>query len=190
MVMNLISVVLIAVSLALDAFAVSVSCGISVPGFGLKQAIKVGVWFGLFQFLMPFAGWLLGTGVSTYIQAIDHFVAFGLLALIGGQMIAGAVKKGAGEQEAAPADLSARRLCVLAVATSIDALAVGVSMAFMTVDILTSAAIIGAVAFCLSVVGGLMGKRLGGLFQKRAERLGGVVLVGIGLKILLEHLLG
>ncbi len=188
--MDLLSVLLIAVSLALDAFAVSVSCGIAVPGFGPKQAVKVGVWFGVFQFLMPLAGWFLGTGVSAYIQAIDHFVAFGLLALIGGQMIAGAVKKGAGEQAEAPADLSPRRLCVLAIATSIDALAVGVSMAFMSVDILPSAAVIGVVAFCLSVAGGLMGKRLGGLFQKRAELLGGVVLVGIGLKILLEHLFG
>ena len=186
----LISVFLIAVSLALDAFAVSVSCGISVPGFGPRQAVKMGAWFGAFQFLMPLLGFLLGTGISGYIQAIDHFVAFGLLALIGGQMIRGALKKGCGDEEAAPSDLSAKRLCLLAIATSIDALAVGVSMAFMNVDILFSAVVIGVVAFGLSVFGGLAGRRLGCLFQKRAELLGGCVLVGIGLKILLEHLLG
>lgn len=184
----MISVFLIAVSLALDAFAVSVSCGISVPRFGPRQAVQVGVWFGAFQFIMPLIGWFLGTSVSAYIQAIDHFVAFGLLALIGGQMIVGAVKKGCGEQPEGPVDLSPRRLCLLAIATSIDALAVGVSMAFMQVDILLSAAVIGLVAFALSVVGGLAGRRLGCLFQKRAELLGGIVLVCIGLKILVEHL--
>ncbi len=186
--MDVISVFLIAVSLALDAFAVSVSCGVSTPRFGPRQAIRVGVWFGSFQFLMPLMGWLLGAAVSAYIQAFDHFVAFGLLALIGGQMIARAVRKGAGEAAEAPADLSARRLCLLAVATSIDALAVGVSMAFMNVDVLLSAAVIGAVAFVLSLAGGLAGRRLGGLFQKRAELLGGAVLIGIGVKILMEHL--
>ena len=135
--------VLFAVSLALDAFAVSVSSGISVPGFGPRQAVKMGGWFGAFQFLMPLAGWLLGSSVSTYIEAV---------------------------------------------ATSIDALAVGVSMALMSVNILTSAFIIGIGAFCLSVVGGLVGRRLGCLFQRRAELVGGLVLVASGLKILMEHL--
>ena len=184
----MIEIVLIAVSLALDAFAVSVSSGISVPGFGPRQAVKMGGWFGAFQFLMPLAGWLLGSSVSTYNEAVDHWVAFALLALIGGRMAYGAVRKGCGDDAVATADLSAARLATLAVATSIDALAVGVSMAFMSVNILTSAFIIGIVAFCLSVVGGLVGRRLGCLFQRRAELVGGLVLVAIGLKILMEHL--
>ena len=183
----MLSIVLIAVSLAMDAFAVSVSSGISVPGFGKKQALQMGLWFGGFQFAMPLLGWLLGTGISGYIQAVDHFVAFGLLAFIGGGMVWGCWK---GEEETAPGDLSPRRLCLLAVATSIDALAVGVSMAFMGVDILLSAAIIGVVAFVLSVVGGLAGRRLGGLFQKSAELVGGVVLIVIGVKILVEGIAG
>ena len=189
-VIYLIEIFLIAVSLALDAFAVSVSSGISIPGFGGRQAVKMGVWFGGFQFAMPLIGWFLGSSVSQYIEAVDHWVAFGLLALIGGRMVWGALKAGAGEEEEASPDLSARRLCLLAIATSIDALAVGVSMAFMKVDILVSALVIGVVAFGLSVVGGLVGKRLGALFQRRAELVGGLVLVGIGIKILAEHTMG
>ena len=187
--MTLIEIFLIAVSLALDAFAVSVSSGISVPGFGGRQAVKMGLWFGSFQFAMPLVGWLLGTGVSQYIEAVDHWIAFALLAAIGGKMAWEAIRGGEDGEEAPP-DLSARRLCLLAIATSIDALAVGVSMAFMRVDILLSAAVIGVVAFALSVVGGLMGRRLGGLFQRRAELVGGLVLIGIGIKILAEHTLG
>ena len=189
-VIYLIEIFLIAVSLALDAFAVSVSSGISIPGFGGRQAVKMGVWFGGFQFAMPLIGWFLGSSVSQYIEAVDHWVAFGLLALIGGRMVWGALKTGTGEEDEAPPDLSARRLCLLAIATSIDALAVGVSMAFMKVDILVSALVIGVVAFGLSVVGGLVGKRLGALFQRRAELVGGLVLVGIGIKILAEHTMG
>ena len=185
----MVEIFLIAVSLALDAFAVSVSSGIAIPGFGWKQAVKMGLWFGAFQFAMPLAGWLLGSSVSGYIEAVDHWVAFGLLALIGGRMAWGAIR-GGGDEEEAPADLSAKRLCLLAIATSIDALAVGVSMAFMSVPVLLSAVVIGVVAFVLSVVGGLAGKRLGALFQRRAELVGGLVLVGIGLKILIEHTMG
>ena len=185
----MLEIFLIAVSLALDAFAVSVSSGIAIPGFGWRQAVKMGLWFGAFQFMMPLAGWFLGSSVSGYIEAVDHWVAFGLLALIGGRMAWGAVR-GGGDEEEAPADLSAKRLCLLAIATSIDALAVGVSMAFMRVDVLFSAIIIGVVAFALSVVGGLAGRRLGSLFQKRAELVGGLVLIAIGVKILVEHTLG
>ena len=185
----MISVFLIAVSLALDAFAVSVSSGISVPGFGPRQAVKMGLWFGAFQFMMPLIGWFLGTSVSGYIEAVDHFIAFGLLAFIGGNMVWGSLKSGDEEDQVCP-DLSPRRLCLLAIATSIDALAVGVSMAFMEVNILLSAIVIGVVAFCLSVAGGLAGRKLGGLFQQRAELVGGLVLIGIGIKILAEHLAG
>lgn len=181
----MISTLLIALSLAMDAFAVSVSTGIAVPGFGPRQAARIGLWCGAFQFLMPLAGWFLGSSVRTYIEAVDHWIAFGLLALIGGNMIREALS-GGGEE--AVTDLSVRRLFLLALATSIDALAVGVSMAFMDVNILFSSAIIGLVAFLLAMVGGLLGRRLGRLFQKRATLLGGAVLVCIGLKILIEHL--
>lgn len=170
----------------MDAFAVSVSSGIAIPGFSWRHAFKMGAWFGVFQFAMPLIGWALGSSVSSYIQAVDHFIAFALLAAVGGNMIYGALRPG---QEEAVTDLSPRRLFLLAVATSIDALAVGVTMAFLSVNILLSAAIIGIVAFVLSVVGGMAGRKLGNLFRQRAEILGGCVLIGIGVKILLEHLL-
>jgi len=183
----MIQTLLIAVSLAMDAFAVSVSTGIAVPNFGPRQAARIGAWCGFFQFAMPLAGWFLGSSVKEYIEAVDHWIAFGLLALIGGNMIREALSDG---EEAAVTDLSARRLFLLALATSIDALAVGVTLAFTQVNILVSAAVIGVVAFLLAMLGGLLGRRLGQLFRKRATLLGGVVLVGIGIKILAEHLMG
>lgn len=184
----MLQILLIALSLAMDAFAVSVSTGIAVPGFGPKEAGRIGAWCGFFQFAMPLAGWFLGFSVKSYIEAVDHWIAFGLLALIGGGMIREALSGG---EEEAVTDLSVRRLFFLALATSIDALAVGVTLAFdSSVNILLSAAVIGIVAFLMAMVGGLLGRRLGELFQKRATLLGGLVLVGIGLKILLEHLFG
>lgn len=183
----MLSIFLIAVSLAMDAFAVSVSTGIAVPGFGLRQAARIGAWCGAFQFAMPLIGWALGFSVRVYIEAVDHWIAFALLAFIGGRMIAQAVS---GETEEGVTDLSIRRLFLLAFATSIDALAVGISLAFTDVNILLSSAIIGAVAFILSMLGGLLGRRLGTLFQRRATLAGGVILVCIGFKILGEHLAG
>lgn len=184
----MIQIFLIALSLAMDAFAVSVSTGIAVPGFGPKQAGRIGAWCGFFQFAMPLIGWFLGSSVRTYIEFIDHWIAFGLLAFIGGSMIREALSTGG---EEAVTDLSVKRLFLLALATSIDALAVGVTLAFDdSVNILLSAAVIGVVAFAMAMLGGLLGRKLGQLFQKRATLLGGVVLVGIGVKILAEHLLG
>ncbi len=183
----MLQIILIAVSLAMDAFAVSVSTGIAVPGFGPKQAARIGAWCGFFQFAMPLIGWFLGSSVKTYIEFIDHWIAFGLLAFIGGNMVREALS---GEEEEAVTDLSVRRLFLLALATSIDALAVGVTLAFQSVNILLCSAVIGIVAFVLAMLGGLLGRRLGDLFQRRATLLGGLVLIGIGLKILAEHLLG
>ena len=150
----------------------------------------MGLWFGTFQFLMPLLGWLLGSSVSQYIEAVDHWVAFGLLAVIGGKMAWESLRRGCGEEDEAPPDLSARRLCVLAIATSIDALAVGVSMAFMSVHIPGLCG--GHRRGGLCPVGDRRpgGPRLGCLFQRRAELTGGLVLIAIGVKILIEHLSG
>lgn len=184
-----VTILLIAVSLAMDAFAVSVSCGISVPGFGVRQVARVGLWFGLFQFLMPLAGWALGTGVSGCIRAVDHWVAFALLAFIGGRMVAGALEQSCGgEGVRVPSEFTRRRLCLLAVATSIDALAVGVTFAFLRVDILPAVCFIGAVTFVFSFAGVKMGSVFGARYQSKAELFGGGVLIGMGIKILLEHL--
>ncbi len=181
------AVFLIALSLALDAFAVSVSCGISVPGFSWRQGFKLGCWFGGFQFAMPLIGWFFGSSVSAYIESLDYLLAFILLSLIGGHMIREALT--GGESKQTVTELTVKRLTMLAVATSIDALAVGVPLAFMEVNILLSAAVIGVVAFILSVLGGLLGKRLGILFRRRAAIVGGLVLIGIGVKMLAEHLI-
>lgn len=185
---HLIEVFLIALSLAMDAFAVSVSSGISVPGFGWRQAVKMGLYFGAFQFAMPLIGWLLGSTISSYIQAVDHWIAFGLLAFIGGRMVWESATGSCQRENTGSSTLTTRRLVMLAVATSIDALAVGVSMAFLTADILPAALIIGVVALLLSVAGGMAGRRLGGIVQRRAEITGGLVLIGIGIKILVEDL--
>lgn len=182
------SIVLIAVSLALDAFAVSVSSGISVPGFGWRQAVKMGLWFGVFQCFMPLLGWSLGSSVSQYIEAVDHWIAFGLLALIGGKMVVEALKQESGGAEEAPADLSARRLCVLALATSIDALAVGVTFAFLRVAIVPAVLLIGATTFMLSAAGVRVGNLFGSRYKSKAELAGGLMLIFMGTKILLEHL--
>ena len=157
-----------------------------MPGFRPRHAVKVAIFCGVFQFLMPLIGWLLGTSVAGYIDAVGPYIALLLLVIIGGNMIRGALKGG---EETAPKSLSLGRLTLLAIATSIDALVVGISMAFTALPIFLSALVIGVVAFLLSLVGGLAGTRLGGLFQKRAAIIGGVVLILIGVKILVEHLI-
>lgn len=176
---------LIAVSLAMDAFAVSISNGVSVGGFGKKDAMKQGLYFGGFQFLMPVLGWVLGSSVKHYIEAVDHWIAFGLLAVIGINMIRESLS---GEEEEGAAELSVKVLILQAIATSIDALAVGISFAVLRVDILWASAIIGVVAFAFGLMGGVLGKKIGGLLQNKAELAGGVVLLLIGCKILVEHL--
>jgi putative Mn2+ efflux pump MntP len=174
---------LIALSLAMDAFAVSVSCGLSVKDFSARHALLMGLYFGVFQALMIVLGWSLGSSVSHYVSSIGPYLSFLLLAVIGGKMIWNALS---GDGSRCIICLTHRRLIVLAIATSIDALAVGVSFAFMDVNLLLSAAVIGLVAFLLSVLGGLLGGRLSSVFRKRAEVIGGIVLIGIGLKILIE----
>ena len=176
---------LIAVSLAMDAFAVSISNGVSVGGFGKKDAVKQGLYFGGFQFLMPVLGWVLGSSVKHYIEAVDHWIAFGLLAVIGINMIRESLS---GEEEEGTTELSVKVLILQAIATSIDALAVGISFAVLRVDILWASAIIGVVAFVFGLMGGVLGKKIGGLLQNKAELAGGVVLLLIGCKILVEHL--
>lgn len=188
--MTLLEILLVAIGLSMDAFAVAICKGLAMPQINKKQTLLIGAYFGVFQALMPLAGWLLGSQFAGYVTKLAPWIAFVLLAWIGGSMIRESLSQGEEDGKPEPAELRHRELLMLAVATSIDALAVGVSMAFMPVDILSSAGIIGIVAFVLSVVGGLVGRRLGCLFQRRAELVGGLVLIGIGVKILCEHLMG
>ena len=187
---NLIEVFSIAFGLSMDALAVSISTGISAKRFSWKNAVTVGLYFGFFQFIMPLIGYFLGRGVSSYIEEAGHLIAFGLLAFIGIKMIAESFDSHNKNKESAPlrdGALKPGRLSFLAVATSIDALAAGVSMAFTDMRILSSAAVIGIVTFVLSVAGGMLGKRLGVIFRRGAEIVGGLTLILIGLKILFEH---
>lgn len=185
----MLQLLLIAVSLALDAMAVSVSVGIANPRAAWKQGLRLGVWFGGFQFGMPLIGFLLGRGLSTFIAAAAPFLAFILLTFVGGRMVLDSFVSPACDAAPVPAEeLSVPRLFTLAVATSIDALAVGVSAAFMALPLLLSCAVIGVTAFALSLLGAVVGQKLGCAFQRWAQLAGGVVLILIGLKFLLERL--
>lgn len=188
--MDLLTIFLIAVGLAMDAFAVSISNGLLLNKINFISAFKFGFYFGSFQFIMPIAGWFAAREFSNQIKAFDHWVAFILLVIIGGKMFFETFN---GEESlnirSEKNILSASNLTVLAIATSIDALAVGVSFALTDTNIFYSSIIIGLVAFTLSFIGVLLGKKIGSLFKKNAERLGGLILIVIGVKILLEHLL-
>jgi len=189
--MDFITILLIALGLAMDAFAVSLSNGMTVLECKPKHAAKMGLFCGGFQFVMPLLGWLLGSTVSGYVEKIDHWIAFFLLLFIGGKMIASFFKKDKGEsgQTSVPEEaFGAKRLSTLAIATSIDALAVGVSFAFLSMNIWGACTLIGVVAFALSFIGVLLGKKLGPVLRDKAALFGGIILVIIGTRILIEHL--
>lgn len=183
--MNIVEIVLIAIGLAMDAFAVSICKGLALGRLKFRHYIIIGAWFGGFQALMPLIGFFLGNTFSNYIQKYDHWVAFGLLCFIGINMI----REAFGEDEACHAGLGFFSMLVLAVATSIDALAVGVTFAFYKVDVLISVMIIGIITFIISTVGVKIGNIFGTRYQKRAEITGGAILVLLGIKLLAEGLI-
>lgn len=184
--MDILELLLIAVGLSMDAFAVSVCKGLSVQHLKPRHYLLTGAWFGGFQALMPTVGFLLGSTFDHYIDAFDHWVAFVLLALIGGNMVKESLS---GEEECHDGSFDLRTMFLLAVATSIDALAVGVTFALLPdVHILTAVSLIGVTTFVLSAVGLRAGNVFGLRYKARAELAGGVILILIGLKILLEHL--
>lgn len=183
----MLSIVLIGVGLSMDAFAVSVANGLTQKRICLPNALWMGVYFGGFQFLMPLAGYYLGSTVSGYVSTLGPYICFFLLAFIGGKMIVESLK--GANCAACPAALSHPRLLVQAVATSLDALAVGVSFAFMEVPLLHSCLLIGGTTFILSFAGACIGAKIPGISCKNAGFFGGIVLIGIGVKLLLEGLL-
>lgn len=183
--MGLIELFLIAVGLSMDAFAVSVCKGLAMPKCTFKKAAIVGLWFGGFQALMPAIGYILGAQFQEAIASIDHWIAFVLLALIGGNMIHEALDN---DEEEADASLDVKTMFLLAVATSIDALAIGITFAFLKVNIIPAVCFIGIVTFIISFAGVKIGNVFGGRYKNKAEIVGGVILILLGLKILLEHL--
>ena len=184
--MNLIELLLIAVGLSMDAFSVSICKGLTTKKFSWRMALVCGLWFGLFQALMPTIGYFLGAQFQEMIEAYDHWIAFGLLALIGANMIREALSKK--EEESTNGALDFKTMFLLAIATSIDALAVGVSFACIQVSLWSSVLIIGLTTFIFSVLGVKIGNVFGSKYEKSAGILGGIILILIGLKILLEHL--
>ncbi len=187
--MGIVELLLIAVGLSMDAFAVAVCKGLCMKRLDARQAVVIALFFGGFQGLMPLAGWALGTQFERYITPVDHWIAFALLAVIGSKMLWDSFREDGGEVSCSvDGKLDLRELTMLAVATSIDALAVGITFAFLKVDIVSSVAAIGVVTFALSLVGVAVGHRFGARYEKAATVTGGIVLILIGLKILLEHL--
>lgn len=184
--MSLLELFILAVGLSMDAFAVSVCKGLAMAKCDLKKAMVCGVWFGGFQALMPAIGYVLGRQFSDYITAVDHWIAFILLAVIGGNMVREACS---GEEDEADDSLDIKTMFLLAVATSIDALAVGITFAFLKgTNIFAAVSFIGVITFSLSTAGVKIGNIFGARYKKRAEIAGGVILILLGLKILLEHI--
>ena len=186
--MSIVEIVITAFALAMDAFAVAIASGITIRNLKLRHAVTIAVWFGLFQAFMPVLGWFSGRSVFEYIAHIDHWVAFGLLAFIGAKMIYEAFKIDEAEKKTNPLELYI--LFVLSVATSIDAFAVGLSLAVLDVAIIVPVIVIGVITFFTSLAGVYIGDKFGHFCEKKIEVAGGVVLIGIGLKILLQDLLG
>lgn len=183
--MNILELLLLAAGLSMDAFAVSVCKGLSMQKMSLKNAYIIGLWFGGFQALMPLLGYILGTNFQEQIESIDHWIAFGLLAIIGGNMIRESLSR---QEDVVDASVRAKDMLVLAVATSIDALAVGISLACIRVKIIPAITCIGVVTFGLSVIGVKVGTVFGTKYKSRAEFIGGLILVLLGVKILIGHL--
>lgn len=186
--MNFIEILLIALSMAMDAFAVCLGAGTTGQADGPRPRFRLAFHFGLFQFVMPVLGWLAGTTVAHYIQAFDHWVAFGLLAFVGGRMVWAGFHPGEGEKKNDPS--RGWTMVLLSIAVSIDALAIGLSLALIGVFVWYPAIVIGVVTGLMSLLGLRIGNRLSRRFGNVMEIVGGLVLVGIGVRIVVEHLVG
>ncbi len=187
--MGIVELLLIGIGLSMDAFAVAICKGLNMKKVNKIQCLVIALFFGGFQALMPLIGWLLGKQFEVYITSVDHWIAFILLALIGGNMVKESMEKDEGEKEGeCPQKLDIKELFLLAIATSIDALAVGITFAFLQVQIVPAITIIGITTFVISIIGVFVGNIFGSKYKNKAELAGGIILILIGLKILLEHL--
>ncbi len=185
--MDLLTLFFIAVGLAMDAFAVSVCKGLATPEYKFKYSLLCGAWFGAFQGLMPAIGYLLGVNFKDYITSFDHWIAFVLLGFIGFNMIKEALSK---DEEETDPSFAPKSMAVLAVATSIDALAMGVTFAFLSVNIAAAVIFIAVCTFIISAAGVKVGAVFGEKYKSKAELAGGIILIVLGIKILVEHLMG
>lgn len=183
--MGIIELLILSIGLGMDAFAVAICKGISMKKMNWKKACIIGLYFGGFQALMPIIGFFLGSAFENIITNIDHWIAFVLLLIIGGKMIKESFDK---KCEDCNDDITFKTMIVLAIATSIDALAIGITFAFFKVNLILAITLIGIITFILSVIGTKIGNRFGNKFEKIAEVIGGIILILLGIKILLEHL--
>ncbi len=184
--MNTLTIFIIALGLAMDAFAVSITSGIAIKRLRIRYALRIALFFGAFQAIMPVIGWFAGLGMRDLISAIDHWIAFTLLLIVGCKMIYESTVMDEEKDKKDPLNLYV--LIILSVATSIDALAVGLSLSFINVAIIAPAVIIGVITFLLFFLGVYVGDRFGHFFESRIEILGGMILIGIGIRILIEHM--
>lgn len=182
----MIGIILIAIGLAMDAFAVSVCKGLSMKKISIKKLLIIALYFGFFQALMPVIGYFLGESFESLVTSIDHWIALILLSFIGINMIREAFGK---EEDNKNDDTSFKTMIILAIATSIDALAVGITFAFLEINIFVIATIIGVITFIISAIGVIIGNKFGDKYEKKAEIFGGAILILMGIKILFEHLL-
>jgi len=183
---SLLSLILVAIGLSMDSFAVSLSNGMSITKLSIQKMLLIAFSLAFFQAFMPLLGWLSGIGIENYIKEIDHWIAFVLLSFIGGKMVyEGFFDK---DQQNKETTFKIRILVLQSIATSIDAFAIGISFAFLDVDIIEPIVIIGLVTFIFSIAGLILGKTIGQKLGSKAEIFGGLVLIGIGIKILIEHL--
>ena len=185
--MDLVTIIVIAVGLAMDAFAVSIVSGSVYQQLHVRHAVRMAIFFGGFQAFMPLIGSLAGLSIREYIADYDHWVAFGLLAAVGGKMIYESFKIESAEKNLDPSNVLV--LLILALATSIDALAIGITLSLLVSSIAVAVIIIGLVTFVLSYLGVFIGKKFGHFFENKIEALGGIILIGLGIKILFEHML-
>ena len=183
--MSFTELILISISLAMDAFAVSICKGLSMKKMYWKRAVIIGLYFGIFQALMPTIGFVLGTGLNNFVTSIDHWIVFILLAIIGINMIKEAISK---ENNILNDSIKFQEMIILSLATSIDALAVGITFSFLEVNIVLAFSIIGIITFILSIIGVKIGNKFGDKYESKAQLIGGVILIFIGFKILLEHI--
>lgn len=183
--MGILEIILIAVSLAMDALAVAICKGLSMKKMSWKKSAIVGGYFGIFQGLMPIIGYFLGTTFENFVTKIDHWIAFGLLIFIGINMLKEALAK---ETENYNDNVDFKTMVILAIATSIDALAIGITFAFLGVNILSASVVIAIITFLVCLIGVKIGNKFGAKYEKKAESVGGLILILMGVKILLEHL--
>jgi len=184
--MDFVTLVGIALGLAMDAFAVSIASGVAIKYLKIRHALRIAFSFGMFQAVMPIIGWLSGSGLRDIISNVDHWITFGLLTLIGCKMMYESNRLESKKKNRDPLNLYV--LFLLSIATSMDALAVGITFAFLRISILTPVAVIGGITFLLSFAGVFVGGRFGHFFEKKIEIVGGLILIGMGIKILVEHL--